>query len=183
MMFTTKEMARIGLFTALCAATALLVRFGSSLVPFSLVPFAAVLAGATLGPKLGAISVLVYITLGLIGLPIFAAAPYGGPLYVLNPTFGYLPGMALAAYLTGLILQKNIFWRLPLAILAATFAPYLLGLPYLALILAKVVNKPLGFRGVLMAGMIPFLIGDFLKAALAVYLGELVQRRMKGGGA
>jgi biotin transport system substrate-specific component len=182
-MFTPKEIARIGLFTALCAATALLVRFGSALVPFSLVPFAAVLAGSTLGPRLGAISVLVYIALGLLGLPIFASAPYGGPLYVLNPTFGYLPGMALAAYLAGYILKQQIPWRLPLAAVAATLALYLLGLPHLAWIMAKVVHKPLGFRGVLLAGMLPFLIGDFLKAFAAVYLGELVQRRIEGGGA
>ena len=181
MMFTTKEISRMAMFTALCAATALLVRFGSALVPFSLVPLSAVLAGAILGPRLGAISVLVYIVLGLLGIPIFAAPPYGGPLYVLNPTFGYLPGMALGAYLTGLILQQKTPWRLPGAVLAATLALYLLGLPHLALIMAKVLHKPLSFGGVLLAGMTPFLIGDLLKAMVAVYLGELVRRRMGGG--
>ena len=124
---------------------------------------------------------LVYIVLGLLGIPIFAAPPYGGPLYVLNPTFGYLPGMALGAYLTGLILQQKTPWRLPGAVLAATLALYLLGLPHLALIMAKVLHKPLSFGGVLLAGMTPFLIGDLLKAMVAVYLGELVRRRMGGG--
>jgi biotin transport system substrate-specific component len=173
----TKELVRISMFTALCAATALLARFGSNLVPFSLVPFAATLAGATLGPKQGALAVFVYLGLGLLGIPLFAAAPYGGPLYILNPTFGYLPGMALGAYLTGLLLQKKSP-RL-LVILVAAITPYLLGLPHLALMMAKVLNKPLGFGGLLMTGMVPFLIGDFLKAAVAVSLGELVPQKIK----
>jgi len=176
-MNNTRNLTRISIFTALCAATALLVRFGSSLVPFSLVPFAATLAGAALGPKSGAIAVLVYILLGLLGIPIFAAPPYGGPLYVLNPTFGYLPGMALAAYFTGLLLQKKT--KGFIVALAAALSLYLLGLPHLALIMAKVLHKPLTLKGLFMAGMVPFLLGDFLKALVAVYLGEVVRRKLK----
>ena len=174
----TRELTRISIFTAICAATALLFRFGSSVVPFSLVTFSSVLAGAVLGPRLGAIAVLVYIALGLLGLPIFATPPYGGPTYLMNPSFGYLPGMALAAYFTGLILRSDSPRRIPWAIVAAVLAPYVLGLPYLAVIMAKVVHKPLSFSQLLFTGMIPFLIGDFVKAACAVYLGGLIQRRI-----
>lgn len=63
----------------------------------------AVLAGLLLGPRDGFISVLVYLLLGLFGLPIYAHG--GGPYYVLKPTYGFLIGFASAALVTGLLLN------------------------------------------------------------------------------
>jgi biotin transport system substrate-specific component len=101
-----QEMTRIALFTAMAAAAAVLARFGSSIVPFSLVPFVVFLAGATLGPRSGAYSMLMYMCLGLAGLPVFASPPYGGFSYVVTPSFGFIPGFMLAAYVIGKVLEK-----------------------------------------------------------------------------
>ena len=59
------------------------------------------LAGLLLGPVNGALAVVVYIVLGLIGLPIFTQG--GGPGYIFQPSFGYIIGFAVAAYVNGKI--------------------------------------------------------------------------------
>ena len=90
----------ICLFTALIAAGAF-IRIPIPVVPFTLQFLFTTLAGLLLGGKNGAISVGVYIFLGLLGLPVFASG--GGFAYVLTPTFGYLIGFGAGAYLTGRI--------------------------------------------------------------------------------
>ncbi len=62
------------------------------------------MAGFLLGPKLAALSVIVYLCIGLIGVPVFAAG--GGPAYILRPGFGFLLGFVLAAFLIGYIRDK-----------------------------------------------------------------------------
>ena len=89
------EMTRIGVFTAMAIAAAVLVRFGGSVVPFSLLPLVMCLAGGILGPRPGAYSMLAYMLLGLMGLPVFASPPYGGLAYVFTPSFGFVPGFVL----------------------------------------------------------------------------------------
>lgn len=101
-----QEMTRIALFTAMASAAAILARFGSSIVPFSLVPFVVCLAGATLGSRSGAYSMLMYMCLGLAGLPVFASPPYGGFSYVVTPSFGFIPGFVVAAYVIGRVLES-----------------------------------------------------------------------------
>ena len=63
------------------------------------------LAGLMLGGRLGAISVCVYVAIGLAGLPVFTQG--GGITYVLKPTFGYLIGFAVGTYVTGAIANKT----------------------------------------------------------------------------
>ncbi|MCB5624660.1 biotin transporter BioY, partial [Bifidobacterium animalis] len=63
---------------------------------FTLQFFFVLLAGILLGPKLGALAVLLYVVIGLLGLPIFAAG--GGLAYIVRPSFGYLIGFIAGAY-------------------------------------------------------------------------------------
>ena len=87
-----------------CAVFVVLMVIGAFLhIPFFPVPLTfqtviSVLAGLLLGPWYGAGAVLVYIFMGLCGLPVFASG--GGFSYVVNPTFGYLLGFAAAAFVT-----------------------------------------------------------------------------------
>ena len=78
-------------------------------VPFTLQAMMVVLAGAFLGAKNGAYSQIIYLTLGAIGLPVFAQTPDGfvGFARLFGPTGGYLLAFPLAAYLTGYIVEKN----------------------------------------------------------------------------
>ena len=79
------------IFTALIAIGAF-IRIPVPVVPFTLQFLFTTLAGVLLGSRLGATSVILYIVLGLLGVPVFAEG--GGPGYILKPSFGYLPGFA-----------------------------------------------------------------------------------------
>ena len=114
----TKDLALIALFTALTAAGAF-IRIPIPMVPFTLQFLFTTLAGLLLGAKRGALSVLCYLILGLIGLPIFSDG--GGIFYVLQPTFGYLIGFLAGAFITGWIAHKTDA-RSFLRLFAACFA-------------------------------------------------------------
>ena len=101
----TQEIVCCGMFVALMAVGAkinIVLPLGTG-VTVSLQILFVVLAGLLLGPRDGFISVLVYLLLGLFGLPIYAHG--GGPYYVLKPTYGFLIGFASAALVTGLLLN------------------------------------------------------------------------------
>lgn len=66
--------------------------------------FFVLMAGFLLGAKLASLSVLVYLCIGLTGVPVFAAG--GGPTYIFRPGFGFLLGFVLAAFLIGLLTEK-----------------------------------------------------------------------------
>ena len=96
----TRSMILCALFAALIAAGAFL-RIPIPVVPFTLQYLFTMLAGLLLGPRLGATAVGVYIVLGLAGLPVFTQG--GGPGYIFQPSFGYIIGFAVAAYVNGKI--------------------------------------------------------------------------------
>ena len=85
----TYKMMLVALFAALIAVGAF-IRVPVPLVPFTMQTFFVVLAGMLLGKKLGGASALVYLAIGLIGIPVFTQG--GGIGYVLKPSFGYLIG-------------------------------------------------------------------------------------------
>lgn len=102
----TYKMILVALFAALIAVGAF-IRVPVPLVPFTMQTFFVVLAGMLLGKKLGAASALVYLAIGLIGIPVFTQ---GGIGYVLKPSFGYLIGFIVAAFITGAIVRR---WKIP----------------------------------------------------------------------
>ena len=81
------------------------IRIPIPVVPFTLEFLFTTLAGLLLGGRLGAVSVGVYIAVGLLGLPVFAEG--GGIFYVLKPSFGYIIGFAVASYVTGRIAKQS----------------------------------------------------------------------------
>lgn len=78
-------------------------------VPFTLQTSAVLLAGAVLGAKKGAVSQLIYLALGIIGLPVFAQIPDGavGFARLIGPTGGYLLAFPVAAYITGRLIELS----------------------------------------------------------------------------
>ena len=95
---STRELTMTALFVTLITAGAF-IRVPLPNCPFTLQILFTTLAGIILGSRLGAISVGIYIILGLIGVPVFTSG--GGPGYVLQPTFGYLIGFMVGAYVVG----------------------------------------------------------------------------------
>ncbi|MGI6492717.1 MAG: biotin transporter BioY [Peptococcaceae bacterium] len=182
---SARDITMTAVFAALAVVAAMLVRYGGSVVPFSLMPFVAMLAGAQLGARLGALSMLVYILLGLAGLPVFATPPFGGPAYVLQPTFGFLPGFVGCAYVTGLLLKDKeevSIARYFLAMVAGILVYYLIGLPYLYIILNFYLAKTMSIAQVLAIGFTPFIALDLVKAVIAAVLAKAVHRRLNAYG-
>ncbi|MFN2165099.1 MAG: biotin transporter BioY, partial [Anaerolineae bacterium] len=142
------------LLIALCAQVA--VRMPFSPVPVTLQTLAVLLAGASLGSRRGAMSVMVYLAQGLSGLPVFAGGAFG-PSYLLGPTGGYLLGFVAAAYAVGWLAERG--WdRRPATMLAAmamgSAVIYAVGLPWLAAYVGDAAWE---------TGLLPFLVGDAVK--------------------
>ena len=135
------------------------------------------MAGILLGAKYGALSQLVYVALGLIGLPIFTKG--GGFSYIFEPTFGYLLGLIPAAFVIGVLSKRPLrFWQTALAMLAGLAVLYAIGIPYLALISNVYLGKGLPLKGILMSGMIIYLPGDLLKIAVGSLLCCALDKRL-----
>ena len=144
-------------------------------VPITLQTLFSALAGALLGGRLGALSQVVYVLLGLIGLPVFAGGKAGlGVLF--GPTGGYLIGFIAAAYITGKMVEakeKPGFDWLALSMACGFAALYVLGIAQLSMI-AK-----LSLKKALSVGLIPFLIGDLIKIYAAARITLKVRPRIK----
>ena len=183
--FSARDITMTAVFAALAVVSAMLVRYAGSIVPFSLQPFVVMLAGGLLGARLGALSMVVYILLGLVGLPVFVTPPFGGPAYVLQPTFGFLLGFILSAYVTGSLLknrEESGFARYFLAMAAGVLVYDLIGVPYLYLILNFYLGKTVSIATAITIGFTPFILLDLVKAAAAAILARAVYRRLNAYG-
>jgi biotin transport system substrate-specific component len=144
-------------------------------VPLTMQTLAVLLIGGALGPTLGVSAVAGYLALGALGAPVFHGG-LGGVLVLAGPTGGYLAGFIPAVFLMGwaarlagprpLGRSRATAWKrlltLALGAVAASAAIYALGLPWLALF------GGLGWERATAVGFVPFLLGDVLKAAVAV---------------
>lgn len=169
---------------AICAA---LTAVGASLaiplpggVPFTLQVLFVLLTGGLLGPWKGALSQVVYLLIGAIGVPVFAGFT-AGPGVLLGPTGGFLAGFVVAAAVTGLLAgdpgrrgpsARTGYWRILLAMLAGLAAIYAAGALRLAAFL------PGGAAEAVRRGILPFLVPDVLKAVLAAALVHRLGRRL-----
>ena len=118
------------LFTALIAVGAY-IRIPGPAVPFTLQTLFVMLAGVLLGPRLGVISALAYMLIGLLGIPIFTGG--GGIGYVFRLSFGYIIGFVAAAYVTGRITARSDEPSLRLILIAngaGIMTVYAFGLAY-----------------------------------------------------
>ncbi len=171
-----RELTFAALFAALTAAAAFL---RIPLGPVAVTPqfLITAMAGVMLGAKWGAVSQALYVALGLIGLPLFTMG--GGFGYVLQPTFGFLLGLIAAAAVIGGITKGSAApRRILLATLAGLAVLYLVGLPYMALILNGYLHQDIPFRKLLMLGCIPFLPFDAAKVLLTAALCPILQKRL-----
>ncbi len=167
MKIDTRSMAFVALFAALTAVGAMIrVPLPFTPVPFTLQVFFVLLAGGILGSKLGALSQIVYILLGAIGLPVFAGGSSGFGV-ILGPTGGYLIGFVPAAFIVGLMMEKReeiSIFRTQLVFLTGVLAIYFFGATQLALV------ANIGPKAAITGGVLPFIPLDIVKAALAALL-------------
>ncbi len=137
-------------------------------VPFTFQPMIVLLGGAALGARLGALSQVLYLAVGVAGLPVFAASPLLPPglARLLGPTGGYLLAYPVAAWLTGSLAERGLDRRYFTALVAMTAGLALIflgGVSWLAL----AYPAPSGLAAALAAGLYPFVAADLVKLAVA----------------
>lgn len=177
----TKNLARTAAMAALLCLAGMVMRWASpALVPFSLLPIVVLITGLILGARYGALALIVYVFLGLLGLPVFASAPFGGIGYIFKPTFGYLLGDIGAAYIVGKIYNRKSLGSAIVAVLAGLIVLYAFGLSYLYIAMRVILHQPSSVAMVFTTGFLPFIVTDLIKAGIAAWVGhEVVNRQRK----
>ncbi|HIR29031.1 MAG TPA: biotin transporter BioY [Candidatus Choladousia intestinigallinarum] len=168
----TRSLILCAFFVALIIAGAF-IKIPVPVVPFTLQFLFTMLAGLLLGGRLGAVSVCVYIILGLMGLPVFAEG--GGLFYIFKPSFGYIIGFAVAAFVTGTIANRKAnpsYKRLLAANFIGLAIVYLFGMVYYYLISDLYLGTPIGLWPLFLYCFILAVPGDILLCVLGAVLGK-----------
>ena len=156
--------AMLAAFTAICSWITIPLPFTP--IPINLATFAVMLTGALIGPKYGAYSTITYVILGAVGAPVFSGFS-GGVGIIAGPTGGFIIGYIFCAVVVGLLTRKDNFkekWQLALSFTAGTITCYVFGLFWF------IISTGSTFTAGFIACIFPFLMGDFFKIILCVFL-------------
>jgi biotin transport system substrate-specific component len=166
-----KPLIYAALFAALTAIGAFIkIPLPLSPVPITLQVFFVLLAGLVLGARWGGTSMIVYVILGIIGLPVFSGGSSGfGILF--GPTGGYLLGFIAGAFVTGLIYNRADSSRVAAigAMVAGLIMIYLLGVIQLS------AAAQMSIQQAVTVGVLPFLIGDAMKISAALIVADSIK--------
>ncbi len=174
-LLSTKDIVLIPMFTALIAVGAF-IKIPLPTCPLTLQWFFVMCAGILLGSKKGALSALMYVLLGLFGLPIFTGG--GGFWYVTKPTFGYFIGFVLCAFLIGLMTERKM--NLYAACAIGTVILYVIGSAYGYVILNFFTEGDgITLGALVFTFMVLPLPGDIIKVILAAFVGGRVRKVIK----
>ena len=135
-------------------------------VPFTLQPMVVLLGGAALGARLGMSSQILYLALGIAGLPVFAASPIlpQGFARLVGPTGGYLMSYPLAAFVTGYLAQRGFDRRYLTSVLAMVAG---LAIIFSCGVLWLAFGTHVGLASAIGTGLVPFIPADIIKVFLA----------------
>lgn len=181
-----QKLTLCALFATLTAAGAFIkIPLPFTPVPITLQTLFVLLSGAVLGGPFGALSQIIYILLGVTGLPIFAGA-LAGPMALMGPTGGYLIGFVFCAFIVGIICQiaglgsgpkparwsrgRNLFWLYFSIFVIGSIVICLFGAAGLMLFMRISLKKAV------VAGILPFIAGDLLKILAAAYLAVKINK-------
>lgn len=167
---TAIRVASVVLLAGLTAAAAQIsVPLPFTPVPFTLQPMVVLLGGAALGSRLGMSAQILYLLLGIAGLPVFAASPLlpQGALRLLGPTGGYLMSYPFAAFAAGLLAERGFdrrYFTSVLAMAAGLAIVFTFGVLWLAWFARPAAA---GLDVALRTGLYPFLPADIFKLFVA----------------
>ena len=152
-------------------------------VPMTLQTLTVLLIGAAYGWRLGVATVLLYLTQGLLGFPVFASTPpaIAGPAYFMGPTGGFLVGFLVSVMLAGYAVERGLARSVPLLFAAFVLAEsmvFTLGFTWLAHFATLASGTTgLGSAKTWANAIQPFLFGDLLKVSIAVALVTVFARK------
>lgn len=170
---STRQLALCAVFAALTAVCSQ-IQIPLAVIPINLALFSVHLCAALTNRRYAALSMTVYLLMGLVGLPVFVGFQ-GGAGVLFGRTGGYIIGYVASAYLTALLLEKlgRSWWQSALFMALGVLACYTLGTVwYMA-----ITQSPLWLS--LSYCVFPFLPGDAVKIALAVLLAGRLEKPLK----
>ena len=146
-------------------------------VPISFTNLAVYIAIYVLGSRKGTISYLIYLLIGLVGVPVFSGFT-SGPGKLFGPTGGYLIGFAFMALISGIFIDRfsNKMYLCFVGMVLGTAVCYLLGTIWLAY------QAGLSFQSALAAGVVPFIPGDLIKIVIATIIGPQMRKALNKAG-
>jgi biotin transport system substrate-specific component len=179
MKLNLKDVITVGIFAALTAILSQL-SFKSPFSPVSITlqTFAVFLTAAILGSRNGTLAQIVYILLGISGVPVFANFR-GGLDVILGPSGGYIISFPIIVLITGLFIEKKPGIQvkgMALLMTAGTAILYAAGTAWLAAVLKVSLHKALWL------GVIPFIPFDIVKIAAAAVIGSRVRKALLKAG-
>jgi len=159
---------KVALALGMACVTGLLaqvrVPLGFTPVPITGQNLGVLASGVMLGPWFGALGMILYLAIGACGVPWFQGGEGGMQYLIHSPTLGYLFAFVVVAFLIGRLTQKHLslrgFWGQLWLMSTGMIIILALGASYLALTLHTTFNETM------VQGVLPFLVGDMLKAAL-----------------
>lgn len=170
-----RNMVFTALFAAvICAAAPFIIILPFSPVPLSLATFVIYIAAVSVNWKTGMLAVVLYLLIGMIGLPVFSGFN-GGLQKLAGPTGGFLIGYIPCTLIIGLIVDRydNKKWLYPVSMILGTAALYACGTVWI------MVSLKYTLTAALMACVVPFLIGDAAKIVLASVIAPILRKVLK----
>lgn len=180
---TTRQLTLCALFTALTAIGAFIQIPVPYMDYFTLQFLFVTLAGMILGSRLGSIAIGTYVIMGLLGIPVFAAG--GGIQYIFRPSFGYLIGFIVTAFVVGLLCEnfrKPTLKHYLAAAFTGMFITYTIGFVYKFVMLNFYMNEPTAIWVVIAASLPLDIPGDALLCVLSALLAVRICKAFKGIG-
>lgn len=172
------KIAIIGVMTAIiCIMAPFSIPLPFTVVPISLTNLAIYFTVFVLGWKMGTISYLIYLLIGLIGVPVFSGFTSGFSKLA-GPTGGYLIGFIFLVIISGWFIEKfpNKIPMYIIGMLLGNIVTYLFGTIWLANLTGNT------FKQALAIGVLPFLLGDLLKIIAAVLIGTVLRKQILRSG-
>jgi biotin transport system substrate-specific component len=184
MKLRTTDLTLAAMFVALMAVGANITSIAPFMVvggvPITLQTFFAILAGVVLGSRLGAIAMMVYAFVGLVGVPVFAQFGGGFGMF-LKPTFGFIVSYVFTAFLTGYIIEKmkNTVRVYAFAALVGMTINYVFGTNWMYVAYKIWASAPDGFTyKMAWLWMVVPLPKDIILAVLAGIVGHRLKRTL-----
>ena len=169
-----RQMAMIGVMTAVtCIAAPFSIPIPVSPVPLSLTTFILYLSVYILGTRNAFISYVIYLLLGLVGLPVFSRFT-GGPAKLAGPTGGYIIGFIVMAVIAGLVIDNcHKPWIQLIGMIVGTIVCYLFGTIWFCIV------ADYTFKAALAVCVIPFIPADLIKMIIAMIIGPMIKKRIR----
>ena len=166
-----RDLARIALFAALIAAMGLIPKFDlpfTAGVPITVQTLGVMLAGLLLGPRNGALSVLLFLFVVALGAPVLSGGR-GGLGIFFGPTVGFLAGWVIGAWVCGAIYARFRFAMMA-CLVGGVLVVYAFGIP----VMAWITGMPLSKAALVTMAFLP---GDLLKAFAAAWVASKINPR------